>query len=193
MPRKERVKLFAEELEALRSARRNCTLPIPTDKRFKQRVRGQAGRLIAKSGFDLEERDHVLLVCAIAYEYLFENRRPGRPRRFTDNNEFDLLESYSIYEVKLTGIRSKRIASVTNGLCHFDRVFEPYKTGKGPDQLRKRFERAWKRLKEGKMTRLDWRRERRRGSLLKALETRFGISLRIDGESCSRRPSPRGT
>jgi hypothetical protein len=74
----------------------------------------------------------------------------------------------------LTNVRSKNIARVTNGHCHFVTKYAAYKTNAAG--LRKRFERAWNRLKTNRMKRLSSARKAKSARLLLELDTRFGRS-----------------
>ena len=174
MPTKNRAKLIREELELFRTARRSGSLELPTDKLFQTQVRQRAKRLMRMAALDVQDHSQLLLVVAIIYDQLTKNLPAGRRRRHSDNDEFDLLDAYAKYRAKLSKLESRVVARVTNGLCLFDEQFVAYRTEKGPEQLSKRFERAWQRLRADKLKKLDTTRRRRRGDLLKMLETRFG-------------------
>jgi hypothetical protein len=175
MPRRERIKLFADELELLRSVRRSRSLAIPDDNLFRKRIRAKTSRLVGMGGFDHRNVEHLYLVCAIAYGHLFESRPPGRRTKFTDKDDYDLLTAFLSRKVKATGLPATQgLTSVAIALSMFDERFTEYKSKVGPHKLKKRFERARKRLSDNKMTALDAGRLRVRKSLLLKLDHRFG-------------------
>lgn len=174
MPTKNRAKLMVEELKLIRTAREKQELDIPTDGSFKRSARSRASQLVKMAGLDVRNQDHFFLVAAIVFDHLTKNRSAGRRRANSDDEDFDFLEAFASYMNRHTNLKSNVIARVANGLRLFDPRFAAYKDVQGQKRLGKRFERAWRRLREDQMKGLNDARRRRRIALLANLDRRFG-------------------